>query len=67
LAGIELDDFAAGLSRFLDRLESCEAVKGIGLATEDKASDTILGSQRGFRTSGRERGRDDRHKAGKAL
>src|SRR5439155_102381 len=42
LVGIKLDDLAAGLGGFFNRLEDAEPVKGVSLAANRKASDLVF-------------------------
>ena len=58
LAGIELDDLAAGLGGLLDGLEDGEAVEGVGLAADEEPAglavlgDLVFGAQRERRGQG---------------
>ena len=58
LAGIELDDFAAGLGGLLDGFKHGEVVEGIGLAADEEPAglavlgDLVFGAQREGRGQG---------------
>ena len=59
LARIKLDDFAAGLSAFLDRLKRGEAVEGVCLAADGESPGLERVGNRGFRNGDRDRKQSD--------